>query len=354
MSLHTHTNTRQHNDWVEWQHHLALRDRSCIWAWTWTATVLLPDNFLFTSSAAQREESFLCLVNLDWTCCVSSMFEWLRMGGFTSVRPSRTISGSMLSQVYVLLMHCQAALYGAYIKKVGDDQKQQVIFQKINLHISHAKARSQREFEWTLRQVSLTLPGYVQVGLLFFYHQQIFLLSTDFPPLASLALLSLSILLFFFPRSVSSSDPTFFASFCSFPHFFLLPLLPLLSVRSCLLWVVPDSYKSANVNHHVLALCSIGCTDKATKSLLIWMWYTPCSLARSLSNTASFSCHLFCDLLPLRYRTVKINNLLLSLKKKAINFQLHQLMGKRKKCIHSCVSSGFDLCLCSRTDQYSG
>lgn len=163
-------------------------------------------------------------------------------------------------------------------------------FQKINQHISHAKARSQREFEWTPRQVSLTLPGYVQVGLLFFFHQQIFLLNTDFPPLAPLSLLSLSILLFFVPpfhllqHSLLPANLTFFVPFCSSPClFFHLPLLPLLSVRSCLLWAVPDSYKSANVNHHVLAFCSIGCTGKATKSLLIWMWYTPRSLTLSVT-----------------------------------------------------------------------
>lgn len=112
------------------------------------------------------------------------------------------------------------------------------------------------------------------------------------PPLASLSLLSLSIFLFFFfflpPFLLLQYSPLpeislFFCFLLFFSSFFslLLPLLLLLSVRSCLLWAVPDSYKSANVNHHVLALCSIGYTEKATKSLLIWMWYTPCSLTLS-------------------------------------------------------------------------
>lgn len=113
-----------------------------------------------------------------------------------------------------------------------------------------------------------------------------------------------------------------FFSLCSFPSshlcclkspfffllFFSLFLLPLLSVRSRLLWAVPDSNKSANVNHHVLALRSIGCTEKATKSLLIWMWYTPCSLAHSLSNTAFLYCHLAYDHLRMSVGEVHDNN----------------------------------------------
>lgn len=93
---------------------------------------------------------------------------------------------------------------------------------------------------------------------------------------------------FFNFRTFSSSNLCCLQShsFCFllfFYFFFYLPLLPLLSVRSCLLWAVPDFYKSANVNHHVLALRSIGCIEKATKSLLIWMWYTPCLLTLSVT-----------------------------------------------------------------------
>lgn len=55
-------------------------------------------------------------------------------------------------------------------------------------------------------------------------------------------------------------------------------------------------YKSADVNHHVPALCSIGYTHKATKGLSIktWMWYTRAhSLSLDTFNLAIFSLHVF-------------------------------------------------------------
>lgn len=62
------------------------------------------------------------------------------------------------------------------------------------------------------------------------------------------------------------------------------------------LWVVVVPYKSADVNHHVPALCSIGYTTQATKSLLIntWMWYTcSYSLSPDTLNLTILFLHVF-------------------------------------------------------------
>lgn len=95
-----------------------------------------------------------------------------------------------------------------------------------------------------------------------------------FSPLASLCLPSLASSPFFPPSLLLRLTPLsiilLFTSFCSSP--FLPPSPPVCTPLP--LWGVPDSYKSADVNHHVLALCSTGYSYKATKSLLIsaWMW----------------------------------------------------------------------------------
>lgn len=87
-------------------------------------------------------------------------------------------------------------------------------------------------------------------GLLFFFHQQIFLLSTVSPSGITLCSHLASSCSFFFPCYFSSpvlSLPElslFFASFCSSPHFSLLPLL-LLSPLSCARFVQISQCKSS-------------------------------------------------------------------------------------------------------------
>lgn len=112
-------------------------------------------------------------------------------------------------------------------------------------------------------------------------------LASLFPPLSFASTHFPSPVLFSvgsFPSSLSC-----FLSFC-----FVLgpaPVIHGLSLRFPLLWfssqllspavslplsTVVVSYKSADVNHHVPALCSIGYAHEATKSLSInaWIWYT--------------------------------------------------------------------------------
>lgn len=104
--------------------------------------VLLPDNFvfLFTSSSSQppsgRRAFYIPMQ--PGTSSIPTAYASLKKG-------RKSILDGMLSQVYGILMHCQAALYCTYInKQVKDDQKQQVISKEINLHISHAKAITKR------------------------------------------------------------------------------------------------------------------------------------------------------------------------------------------------------------------
>lgn len=124
-------------------------------------------------------------------------------------------------------------------------------------------------------------------------------------PLASLCLLSLvsshfpsSLLLFLLSGCLLSSQFCFLLPSCC------LLLLPFLSC-SCSsssslplssLWVVVAPYKSVDVNHDVPALCSIGYTHKATKSLSIntWMWYTSAhSLGLDTLNLSVLFLHVF-------------------------------------------------------------